>query len=227
MTAAVAVPVYRTSIGKKAVMAVTGVILYGFVVVHIIGNLKVFLGPTHFNDYADFLRRIGAPALGNSWFLWIMRTVLFTSVILHIWAAYATARQSQTARPVDYVKTRRVQANPAALTMRWGGLVILFFVIYHILHFTTGTVHPDYIRGNVYHNVVAGFRVWPVSIFYIVAMFCLAMHLYHGIWSIFQTAGRNSQRTDRAIRSFATVSAVAIFLGASAVPVGVLTHVVK
>lgn len=224
---AVAAPLYRTSIGKKAVMAVTGFILYGFVVAHVVGNLKVFLGPRHFNDYADFLRTIGSPALGHAWFLWIMRSVLFVAVVLHIWAAYSTARQSHAARPIDYVKHGRVQANPASLTMRWGGLVILFFVVYHLLHFTTGTLHPDYIKGDVYHNVVTGFRVWWVSAFYIVAMFCLAMHLYHGIWSVFQTTGRNSRRTDRGLRAFATLSAVAIFVGASAVPVGVLTHVVK
>jgi len=222
-----AVAIYRTSIGKKAIMAVTGVILYGFVLVHMAGNLKIFLGPTHFNDYSDFLRRIGAPALGESWFLWIMRTVLIVAVGLHIWAAWATARQSHAARPVDYVRTGRVQANPAALTMRWGGLVILFFVVYHLLHFTTGTVHPDYVKGDVYHNVVAGFRVWYVSAFYIAAMFCLAMHLYHGVWSMFQTTGRNSRRTDRSVRAFATLSAAALFVGNSAIPIAVLTHVVK
>src|ERR1051326_8428764 len=127
-----AVRLYRTSIGKKTIMAVTGVILYGFVVVHMAGNLKIFLGPTHFNDYSAFLRRIAVPALGESWFLWIMRTILTTAVILHIWAAWATARQSHAARPVDYVKHGRVQADPAALTMRWGGLVILFFVVFHL-----------------------------------------------------------------------------------------------
>lgn len=222
-----AVTFYRTSIGKKAIMAVTGVMLYGFVVVHMIGNLKVFLGPTHFNDYADFLRRIGSPALGESWFLWLMRSILVVAVVLHIWAAYATARQSQLARPVDYVKHGRVQANPASLTMRWGGLVIMFFVVYHILHFTTGTVHPSYVPGDVYHNVVYGFRVWYVSAFYIAAMFCLAMHLYHGVWSVFQTTGRNSRRTDRGVRRVAALSAVAIFIGNCSIPVAVLTHVVN
>ena len=217
---------YSTSIGKKATMAVTGVILLGFVVAHMAGNLKVFTGAVHFDEYAEFLRRIGDPILGHAWALWILRTVLLASVILHIVAATQLSLENSRARPVKYARARTVQASYASRTMRWGGVIILLFVIYHLLHMTTGTVHPDFEHGRVYDNLVAGFEVWYVSAFYIVAMLALGLHIYHGTWSMVQTLGRNSRRLDPMLRRAAAALAIIIVVGNVSIPIAVLTGVV-
>ena len=215
------VTVYRSTIGKKAVMAVTGFLLFGFVVAHMIGNLKIFQGAEHFNAYAEGLRTLGAPFFGHEQALWLLRSVLLVAVILHIVAALQLTRLSQTARPVDYRKRRRVQANYAATTMRWGGLMIGLFVVYHLLHMTTGTVHPAFVTGDAYGNMVHGFQREYVLVPYALAVGALGMHVYHGFWSLFQTLGGGSGRSAGALRGAAALMAVALTVGYLAGPVAI------
>ncbi len=231
---------YRSAVGKKAVMAVTGIILFGFIVIHFIGNLKIFEAgqfdiyqegaykPMRYLDaYGYFLRHVGEPFLPAYTLLWIFRAVLLAAVVLHIWAAWQVTRMSQAARPREYVSRLKIHTTYASRTMRWGGVIILLFVIYHLLHFTTGTVHPDFQEGNVYHNVVAGFSVWYVSLFYIVAQVALGFHLYHGLWSMFQSLGWNHPRFNRWRNSFAHAFAWIITLGNISFPLAVLAGWVK
>src|SRR5712691_10226382 len=221
-----AVPVARSSIGKKAVMAVTGAILFVFVVAQTLGNLKVFTGRAHFDAYAAFLRRIGSPALGHGWFLWMQRGVLLAAVVLHIGAAYQLARQSRGARPIRYQRPATVQASYASRTMRWGGVIIALFVAYHLLNLTTGTVHPDFRQGRPYDNVVADFKVWYVSAAYVAAVAALGLHVDHGLWSALQTLGRNRPGRERQLRGVSRVVAVAIVVGYLSVPVAVMAGIV-
>jgi succinate dehydrogenase / fumarate reductase cytochrome b subunit len=217
---------YRTSVGKKVIMAATGVAMYGFLLLHMIGNLKIFLGPTHFDEYSAFLRKIGEPLLGHAWFLWVLRAILIVSVILHIWAATQLTIQSKRARPVGY-REKDVTVNYASRTMRIGGIVILAFVIFHLLNLTFGSIHPGgkFEHGAVYHNTATTLRVWWVAAFYVVAMGAIAFHLYHGMWSIFQTFGINSPQRNKLARAFATGSAVAITGGFIALPIAALAGV--
>jgi len=213
-------------VGMKVLMAVTGVILFLFVVGHLLGNLKVFQGPAHFNAYAEGLRTVGEPIFGRGQLLWIVRIVLIVAVTLHVVFTVQLARQSRRARPVRYSHTGIVQASYASRTMRWGGAAVFLFIVFHLMDFTWG-VHPHFVRGDVYGNLVSGFRRPVVTAVYIVAMACLSAHVYHGTWSTTQTLGLNQVRWDRAIRRVATALAVILFVGFAAVPVGVLVHLVR
>jgi succinate dehydrogenase / fumarate reductase cytochrome b subunit len=223
--ATVALTAYRSTIGRKAVMALTGLALFGFVVVHMIGNLKIFTGEEHFNAYAVGLRDFGKPFFAHEQFLWVMRAGLLAAVLGHIASAVSLTRTSHAARPIGYVVHKPTTSSYASRTMRWGGLIIVLFVVYHLLHLTTGDVHPDYIEGDVYHNVISGFEVWYVSAFYILANLALGMHLFHGLWSMFQTLGRGSGRFSRQVRAFSVVAAVLITVGNISIPIAVLTGV--
>jgi succinate dehydrogenase / fumarate reductase cytochrome b subunit len=218
---------YRSAVGKKAVMAVTGIILFGFVLVHMIGNLKLYTGAEHLNNYAGWLRTVGEPALPAEGLLWIARIVLLAAVVLHIWAAWQVSRMNREARPRRYAVGNKVHTSYASRTMRWGGVIILLFIIYHLLHFTTGNVHPGFIEGDVYHNVVTGFQVWWVSAFYIVAQVALGFHLYHGVWSLFQSLGWNHPRFNHWRSGFAHAFAWIITLGNISFPVAVLTGLIR
>jgi len=225
---AAATALYRSTIGKKAIMAVTGIILYGFVIVHMIGNLKIFEGPEGFNAYSHFLRVVGEPALPAGTLLWLIRIVLLVSVVAHVIAAIQLTRIDTAGRPVAYQKVRRKQASFASLTLRWGGLAIFFFVIYHLMHFTVGTAHPQFLKDNPYNNVVVGFTAQPLAaVAYIVAVAALATHLFHGVWSATQTLGLNNRRYDALFRGLALLSAVGLFLGFAVVPVVVLLGIIK
>lgn len=217
---------YRSAVGKKAVMAVTGIILFGFILVHMVGNLHLYEGPQYMNDYGRFLRQVGAPAIPPHAALWIARAVLLAAVVLHIWAAWQVSRMNREARPVRYEQRAKKHTSYASRTMRWGGVIILLFVIYHLLHFTSGTVHPDFREGEPYHNVVAGFRIWWVSLFYIVAQAALGLHLYHGMWSLFQSLGWNHPRFNRWRDVFAHTFAWVITVGNISFPIAVLTGLV-
>lgn len=221
------VTLYRSTIGKKVAMAVTGVILWGYVVFHMLGNLKVFTGDKHFDAYAGFIREVGSPVLDHEWFLWAARTVLLTSVIVHIVAATQLSVRNANARRSDYTRTEIVNASYASRTMRWGGVIIALFIVYHVLHLTTGTLHSDFEHGAVYSNVVAAFNVWYVSLAYILAVIAVGAHLYHGTWSMFQTLGRNRPGLDPYIRRFSQVLAIVVTIGYIAVPVGVMTGIVS
>ena len=221
---------YRSAIGKKAVMAVTGLILFGWIFLHMVGNLKLYLGAVHLNEYAHFLRTMGAPAVPETGLLWVSRIVLLVAVIFHIQAAYALTMMNREARPVGYRDRQFAKASYASRTMRWGGVIILLFVIYHLLHLTTGQAHRDFVPGDVYHNLVSpvgGFPVWWVSAFYIIANLALGLHLYHGVWSMFGSLGVTSPRFESWRRNFATAFAVIITLGNISFPLAVLSGLVR
>lgn len=213
---------WRSAIGRKAVMAVTGIILFGFVFMHMAGNLKLYAGPDAMNSYGEWLRVIGSPGLPHGGALWVARIVLLLAVVLHIWAAWSLTLMNRRARPHDYDKREYAAASYASRTMRWGGILILLFIIYHILHFTTGTAHPSFEPGKPYQNLVAGFSMPLVSIFYIIANIALGFHLYHGLWSMFQSLGWNNPKFNVWRRHFATAFALIITLGNISFPLAVM-----
>jgi succinate dehydrogenase / fumarate reductase cytochrome b subunit len=208
-------PLYRSTIGKKVIMAVTGLIMVGFVVVHMLGNLQAFQGPERINAYSAFLHSTGE-------LLWVARTVLLVAVILHIDAAVQLTRIAHAARPLPYAERRPQVSTLASRTMRWGGVVLVAFIVFHILHMTTGTVHPSFAAGDVYHNLVTGLRVWPVAIFYLLAMAALGLHLYHGVWSSARTLGVARPTPHPFHRPVAVVVAVTVAVGFALIPVAVL-----
>jgi len=219
----VRLPFVTSTIGRKAVMAVTGLLLFGFVLVHLVGNLTLYIGPEAINAYGAFLRTL---LHGSA--LWIARAVLLTAVVLHIWSATSLTLDSWAARPKGYKRWTAKDSTYASRTMRWGGVILLAFIVFHLLHFTLGTVHPDFRPGDVYHNVVAGFRVWQVSVFYIVAMVLLALHLDHGAWSMCQTLGLTSHpRYKRWARGAALLFAVVVGVGNCSFPIAVLAGWVR
>ncbi|HSF32464.1 MAG TPA: succinate dehydrogenase cytochrome b subunit [Candidatus Tectomicrobia bacterium] len=211
---------YSTSIGKKVVMAITGLLLFGFVIGHMLGNLQVFIGAHQMNEYAAMLK-------ANAALLWGVRLVLLVAVMLHIVAAVQLTRMSRRSRPAGYYYKDVIQADYAARTMRWSGLIIAVFVIYHLLHFTTGTVHPQFDVHDVYRNVIVGFRVWPVAVFYVIAMVALAFHLWHGVWSMFQTLGLINPKSDKIIHRLAAIATLAIALGFVSIPMAVLAGLIS
>lgn len=217
---------YRSAVGKKAVMALSGIVLFGYVLLHMIGNLKLYEGPQKLNAYAGFLREVGSPALPAYGALWIVRVVLLVAVVLHVWAAWQLTRMNRAARPVRYRKRDYVHTTYASRTMRWGGVILLLFVVYHLLHLTTGTAHPGFVEGDVYRNVVTGFQVWWVSAFYIAAQIALGFHLYHGLWSMFQSLGWNHPRFNHWRSAFAHAFAWIITLGNISFPLAVLAGIV-
>lgn len=218
---------WRAAIVKKAVMAVTGIILFGFVLTHMVGNLKLYAGEEAMDKYGEWLRVVGSPGLPEGGALWLARVVLLAAVVLHIWAAWSLNRMNRRARPDAYKKQDYTAASYASRTMRWGGILILLFIIYHILHFTTGQAHPDFLPGRPYHNLIAGFSKPLVSIFYIAANLALGFHLYHGLWSMFQSLGWNNPKFNAWRRHFATAFAVIITLGNISFPIAVMTGLVR
>lgn len=220
-TARSAARLYRTSIGKKVVMAGSGIILFAYVVGHMVGNLKVFQGPEAFNAYADWLRETGAPAVPEYGIIWAVRIILLAAVVAHVAAAVQLWRQSRAARPQGYRMERSLSFSYASRTMRWGGVIIAAFVVYHLLHLTVGAAHPDFEYGEVYTNVVIGFQSPLVVGFYIVAVGALALHLYHGLWSATQTLAAIHPKYERLRRPLALVVALVIFIGYVSVPLSV------
>jgi succinate dehydrogenase / fumarate reductase cytochrome b subunit len=210
---------YRSTLGKKVAMAITGIVLFGYVVGHMLGNLQIYLGPEPINAYAEFLH-------GNPGLLWGVRLLLLVAVVVHIVASVQVWLRNRASRPVKYRRFRPPEADYAARTMIWSGPIVAAFVIYHVLHLTTGTVHPDYQYLDVYHNVTTGFMEPLVSAFYIVANLLLAVHLYHGMWSLFQTMGWEHPRYNAWRRWFAAAFAVVIGAGNISIPVAVLTGLV-
>lgn len=218
-----AAALYRSSIGKKALMALTGLIWIGYVVVHMYGNLKAFQGAAYFNEYAEGLRHLGEPVFGYRHLLTVARLVMVGSIGLHVWAALALYRQAAAARPATYASRKMVQANYAALTMKYGGVTILLFVLFHLAHLTWGVpgVHNDFIHGNAYHNLVSGFQFLPWVVLYLLALVALGFHLFHGVWSMFQTLGLNNRDWDGLFRALAWTLAIVVPVGFAAVPVAV------
>ncbi|KUJ69251.1 succinate dehydrogenase [Streptomyces albus subsp. albus] len=217
--------VWRSTVGKKAVMAVTGLIMLAYLVAHLVGNLKIFFGAGEFNAYGHWLRTVGEPFLHREWFLWIARVVLATSVVLHGVAAYQLSRRDLAARPQRYQHRRRT--SYATRTMRWGGVILGLFIVWHLLDLTTLTVNENAEPGHPYENLVASFSTWYGNTIYITAMLALGFHIRHGFWSAAQTLGAGSPRRDRALKTLANTLAAVLTCGFISIPVGVMTGVVS
>lgn len=216
-----------TSVGKKIVMAVSGVIVFGFVVIHILGNLQLFVGPQALNQYAAFLQDLGA-------IKWVARGVLAASAVVHMVSAYQLTLQNLRARPQGYVIKKYQETTYAARTMRIGGPMIAFFLVYHLLHFTTGDCHPmkaGFVPNeagaiNVYNNVVFGFQEPIAAVVYMVAMVLVGLHLYHGLWSMLQTMGINHRKWNHLRKAFAIVFSLFIAIAGMSLPVAVLSGII-
>jgi succinate dehydrogenase / fumarate reductase cytochrome b subunit len=225
-----ALTLYRSTIGKKVIMAVTGLMLVGFVIAHMVGNLQEFIGPAKMNGYAAFLKSTGE-------LLWLARAGLLAATILHVLMAWQLTQIKRAARPVGYTKREPQVSTLASRTMRWGGVLLLVFIVFHILHFTTGTLfpfasrpdarYPSFSETDVYGNVVSAFRNPWVVAFYVVAMLFLLLHLFHGAWSSVRTLGLSRPSNDPLHRRVSTVIAVVVWLGFTAIPVAVLLGVIR
>ena len=219
---------WRSAVGKKWIMAVTGIMLLGFVLFHMIGNLKIYLGAVHLDEYAEWLRTIGEPFVPRGVFLWILRVGLILAFFGHIVSAAQLTRMNHRSRPVKYQSPRDyVAADFASRTMRWTGVIVGLFVIFHLMDLTWGTVDPGWARGHVYANVIHSFERVPVAIVYIVANIALAFHIYHGAWSMFQSLGINNPKWNDARRKFALGFALLIGIANVSFPLLVVTGVVS
>lgn len=201
----------------KSAMAATGAILVLYLIAHMYGNLKVFSGQAAFDDYAHSLREIGYPMLPEHGLLWIVRVVLLASVLIHAYSAVVLWRRARAARPADqrYQVTKRVQRSYASYTMRWGGVLIILFVVFHILHLTTNDIAPGGATDSPYERLVRGFQpeFWYVTLFYVLSVIAVGFHLRHGIWSALATLGVNQARRQRSLNTIAIVVALVITVG--------------
>ncbi len=211
---------YASVVGKKVVMGVTGLIGVGFVIIHSLGNLLVFRGPDAINSYSHFLKSTGE-------LLWVLRAVLIVAVILHVIAAVQLTRQSRAARPIGYTKRDAQVATISSRTMRWGGALLLVFIVVHILHFTTGTIRPQgvFSREDVFANIVLSFRIWWVALFYVVAMIALGLHLVHGAWSSVRSIGVSPASPEPLHKRISVVIAILVWAAFTAIPVAVFSGI--
>ncbi len=213
---------WASTVGKKIVMAVTGVIMFGFIIGHLLGNLQVFEGPAKLNAYGAFLHSIGE-------LLWPVRIILLACVTLHIVATVQLALRKKAARPIGYSRKKAIASSYASRTMYWSGPIVAAFIIFHLLQLTAGYIHPGaaFIEGDVYHNVVSGFQVWWVSAWYIFAISLLGLHLRHGLWSMFQSVGIHQPQHTARLKQAAALIALLIVLGYISIPISVLLGLVK
>jgi succinate dehydrogenase / fumarate reductase cytochrome b subunit len=219
---------YRSAIGKKFVMAATGIGLIGFVVAHMIGNLKMYLGPQDIDHYGEFLRDLLVPLLPRTVALWLLRLGLIAMFALHIHAAYSLTMMNRRARTVDYQSKRDyVAANFASRTMRWSGIIFVLFLAWHLADFTWGWFNPHFARGEVYRNVDASLSRVPVALLYVVANLALGVHLFHGVWSLFQSLGLNNPRFNAWRRHIASAIATLVVVGNVSFPIAVLAGIVE
>jgi succinate dehydrogenase / fumarate reductase, cytochrome b subunit len=219
---------YRTAVGKKWVMALTGIALMGFVLVHMIGNMKLFLSKEELNLYGEALRDIPGHLLPRTWLLWGFRVGLVLAFVFHIHAAYSLTVMNRRARPERYQSKRDyVAADFASRTMRWTGIIVALFIVFHLADLTWGNANPDFVRGDPYNNLVYSMERTPVAIIYIVANIALAFHLFHGAWSLFQSLGINNPKYNNARRWFAQGFAAVILLGNLSFPIAVQLGLVE
>ena len=211
---------YGSSVGKKILMAVTGIILFGFVFIHMVGNMQVYIGAEELNRYSHFLHSV--PEI-----LWLVRLAVIFSFAVHIVAAIQVWLQSRKARPIQYRVRRHIATDVASRTMIWTGPLILLFVIYHLLHLTYGTLYPGlFHEGEVFQNIVVSFQQWPIALVYIIANLALGFHLYHGLWSLTQTLGWTHPRYDRCRRVGAALLGIAVAAANISIPVSVMTGLI-
>ncbi len=210
-----------SSIGQKVVMAVSGLVLYGFVIGHMIGNLQIYLGPAAINHYGVFLREFlhGAG-------IWIARATLLLAVGLHVWSATLLTLGNWSARPIGYREWQARQSTYASRTMVWSGPLLAIFVVYHLAHLTFGSVNPGFVEGQIYRNMVIGFLNPFASGFYVLAMLALGLHMYHGFWSMLHTVGLSHARWDALRRTLALALSGIVVAGNVSIPLAVLTGVV-
>lgn len=220
---------YRSTVGKKVIMAVTGLIGVGYVILHMAGNLQAFAGREKINAYSALLHGPGVELL------WLVRVVLIVAVVLHVVTAYQLTQLSRRARPVGYEKRDPQVSTISSRTMRWGGVLLLAFIIFHLLHLTTRQVDPAGWahrmdasgRYDIYGNIVASFRIWWVSALYLVAMIFLGLHLWHGVWSFGRSLGVAKPSDHPLRRRIAPILAIVLWLGFSIVPIAVLAGVIR
>jgi succinate dehydrogenase / fumarate reductase cytochrome b subunit len=217
---------YDATIGKKAVMAVSGVVLFGFLIGHLVGNLQIYAGADKVNQYAKFLQSMPGP-------LWGARIVLLLLAILHVWSSFQLWLLTREARPVGYKKKANPSSSYASRTMIWSGPIIGAFIVYHLLHFTFGTVLPGGLARlengdvDVYRNLITGFSQAPVTLFYVIAVSLLGVHLYHGLWSMFQSLGVSHPSYTPRFKQFAAAASILITAGNISIPLSVLAGIVK
>jgi succinate dehydrogenase / fumarate reductase cytochrome b subunit len=213
---------WQSTNGKKVVMAVTGLMMFGFVVGHMLGNLQMYESPEHINAYGHFLHSLGE-------LLWLERGIILLAIALHITATIQLALRSKAARPIGYSRKQAINSSYASRTMYWSGPIVLAFIILHLLQFTAGYLHPQaqFVPGDVYHNVVSGFQVWWVSAWYIFAISLLGLHLSHGLWSMFQSVGLAHPRISPLLKIAAKSIALIIVLGYISIPISVLLGFIK
>jgi succinate dehydrogenase / fumarate reductase cytochrome b subunit len=213
---------YRSSVGKKWVMAITGIVIMGFVFGHMIGNFKVYLGVDEYNHYGEFLRELLVPLLPRTVFLWLIRSALIVAFVFHIHSAYGLTRVNQRARGGGYEQERDYKAaDLAGQSMRYTGIVLGLFILFHLADLTWGTLNPDFVRGDVYRNLVASLQRPPVAALYFIANLALGLHLWHGAWSLFQSMGVNNPRWNGLRRAFAIGFAAVVTLGNLSFPMAV------
>jgi succinate dehydrogenase / fumarate reductase cytochrome b subunit len=218
---------YGTAVGKKYAMAISGIAILGFVIAHMVGNLKMYLGQEDFDHYAEFLRELLVPILPRTVALWLLRLGIIGAFALHIHAAYGLTMLNRRARSVKYQSARDYQvANFASRTMRWTGVIVGLFLVWHLADLTWGWANPDFVRGHAYANVVASFDRVPVSILYIVANIALGIHLFHGVWSLFQSMGWSNPRFNAWRRGLAIGVATIVVVGNVSFPVAVMAGIV-
>lgn len=216
---------YSTTLGKKAVVAVTGILFYGFVLLHMLGNLKVFTGNVatgepHIDVYAAFLRTMGEPLVPHGFILWCVRIVLLIALILHVVTVLQLAARNRRARDTRYAHHQYNESSVPARLMLVSGFLLLAFLVFHLLQFTFGVIGVTrFEQEEVYSNLYYAFQTWFFVLIYVVAMAALALHVNHGIWSLFQTLGLDNPDRNRAFRILATASAIVLFVGFSSVPV--------
>ncbi|MFE6740075.1 succinate dehydrogenase [Streptomyces tubercidicus] len=218
---------WGSTVGKKTVMAVSGLIMLLYLVVHMLGNLKIFFGADEFNGYGHWLRVVGEPFMHEEWTLWLVRVVLVAAVVAHATSAYQLSRRDIKARPSRYAH-KKARTSYATRTMRWGGIILGLFIVWHLLDLTTGTVHTGgFQEGHPYQNVVDTFSTWYGNVIYLVAMLALGLHIRHGFWSAAQTLGVGSRARERLLKTLAQVLALVLTVGFVSVPVAVMTGVVS
>lgn len=212
--------VWRSTVGQKAIAAVSGGLLWGWLVLHVLGNLSAFSGEAAMDRYAAALRATGP-------LLWLVRALLLAALVAHVAVTVALARRARAARPVGYAVVRRRASTVAARAMRWGGVLLLCFIVFHVLHMTFGVLHPSFVPGRVYANLVSGLTRGGMAVLYTAAAGLVALHLLHGLWAALRSLGIAQASAGRLRRPVIAGLAAAMFLGFAAVPVAIALGVVR